>query len=113
MSKTALCIGITTIREHRTTFRAASMTPTTGPRPCRPGLHRHQADRQPGHQGRHGFTMSALISGAAKGDTVVITYSGHGTWVPTRTVMNPTVVTKACAPGTSDRARCSSTTRLR
>ena len=26
--------------------------------------------------------MSALISGAAKGDTVVITYSGHGTWVP-------------------------------
>jgi len=26
--------------------------------------------------------MSGLISGAAKGDTVVITYSGHGTWVP-------------------------------
>lgn len=26
--------------------------------------------------------MSALVSGAAKGDTVVITYSGHGTWVP-------------------------------
>ena len=26
--------------------------------------------------------MSALIAGAARGDTVVITYSGHGTWVP-------------------------------
>ena len=26
--------------------------------------------------------MSGLISGATKGDTVIITYSGHGTWVP-------------------------------
>ena len=26
--------------------------------------------------------MSSLISGAAKGDTVVVTYSGHGTWAP-------------------------------
>jgi metacaspase-1 len=26
--------------------------------------------------------MSGLISDAAKGDTVIITYSGHGTWVP-------------------------------
>ncbi|WP_374266621.1 caspase domain-containing protein [Zoogloea sp.] len=26
--------------------------------------------------------MRNLIAGAAKGDTVVITYSGHGTWVP-------------------------------
>ena len=24
--------------------------------------------------------MSGLISGATKGDTVIITYSGHGTW---------------------------------
>ncbi|MDD3355240.1 caspase family protein [Zoogloea sp.] len=28
--------------------------------------------------------MSSLISGAARGDTVAITYSGHGTWVPDR-----------------------------
>ena len=26
--------------------------------------------------------IGGLVSGAAKGDTVVITYSGHGTWVP-------------------------------
>lgn len=26
--------------------------------------------------------IGSLITGAAKGDTVVITYSGHGTWVP-------------------------------
>jgi metacaspase-1 len=28
--------------------------------------------------------IGGLVSGAAKGDTVVITYSGHGTWVPDR-----------------------------
>lgn len=33
--------------------------------------------------------IGALVSGAASGDSVVITYSGHGTWVPDRSGDEP------------------------
>lgn len=42
--------------------------------------------------------MSSLISGAAKGDTVVITYSGHGTWVPDKNGDEPDGRDEALCP---------------
>lgn len=38
-------------------------------------------DRQAGHAAMRA-AISALIKGATSGDTLAITYSGHGTWVP-------------------------------
>jgi len=42
--------------------------------------------------------MSGLISGAAKGDTVVITYSGHGTWAPDKNGDEPDGRDEALCP---------------
>jgi uncharacterized caspase-like protein len=51
------------------------------------------------------------LAGAGSGDTVVITYSGHGTWVrEMTTVTSRTAATRPCARTTSSpRARCSTT----
>lgn len=62
------------------------------------GFAGEHATRRPSHQGTHDPAIGDLITGAQKGDALIVTYSGHGTWVPNTSGNDPDSRDEALCP---------------